>query len=53
MRRRVEKCERGEFNDEAEAASLIELDEARIAALERMVGRLALENELLKGSPAA
>ncbi len=35
----VERYERGEFNDEAEAASLIELYEARIAALERMVGR--------------
>jgi hypothetical protein len=52
MRRGVEKYERGEFNDEAEAASLIELYEARIAALERMVGRLALENELLKGASA-
>ena len=49
----VEKYERGEFNDEAEAANLIELYEARIAALERMVGRLALENELLKGASAA
>jgi transposase len=49
----VEKYERGEFNDEAEAANLLELYEARIAALERMVGRLALENELLKGASAA
>jgi transposase len=44
----VEKYERGEFDDEAEAANLLEQYEARIAALERMVGRLALENELLK-----
>jgi transposase len=44
----VEKYERGEFDDEVEAANLLEQYEARIAALERMVGRLALENELLK-----
>jgi transposase-like protein len=48
----VEKYENGEFDDEAEAANLVELYEARIAALERMVGRLALENELLKGASA-
>ena len=48
----VEKYERGEFNNEAEAANLVELYEARVAALERMVGRLALENELLKGASA-
>ena len=46
----VEKYERGEFDDEVEAANLLEQYEARIAALERMVGRLALENELLKGA---
>ena len=44
----VEKYERGEFDDEIEAANLLEQYEARIAALERMVGRLALENDLLK-----
>ena len=44
----VEKYERGEFDDEVEAANLLEQYEARIAALERMVGRLALENDLLK-----
>jgi transposase len=44
----VEKYERGEFDDEAEAANLLETYEARIAALERMVGRLTLENDLLK-----
>jgi transposase-like protein len=44
----VEKYERGEFDSEMEAANLLEQYEARIAALERMVGRLALENELLK-----
>jgi transposase len=46
----VEKYERGEFDDEVEAANLLTQYEARIAALERMVGRLALENELLKGA---
>jgi transposase len=44
----VEKYERGEFDSEMEAANLLEQYEARIAALERMVGRLALENDLLK-----
>lgn len=44
----VEKYERGEFDGDMEAANLLEQDEARIAALERMVGRLALENDLLK-----
>ena len=49
----VEKYERGEFDDEAEAANFLEQYEARIAALERMVGRLALENELLKKASQA
>lgn len=49
----VEKYERGEFDDEVEAANLLEQYEARIAALERMVGRLALENEFLKGASQA
>ena len=44
----VEKYERGEYDDERETSALIPSYEARIAALERMVGRLALENELLK-----
>jgi transposase-like protein len=44
----IEKYERGEFDEEVEAANMLEHYEARIAALERMVGRLALENELLK-----
>ena len=44
----VEKYERGEFDGEMEAANLLEQYEARVAALERMVGRLALENDLLK-----
>ena len=49
----VEKYERGEFDDDAEAANLIEQYEARIAALERLLGRLALENELLKKASQA
>jgi transposase len=44
----VEKYERGEFDNEIEAANLLEQYEARIAALERMLGRLAFENDLLK-----
>ena len=50
----VEKYERGEFDDEVEAAeNLLEQYEARIAALERLVGRLALENDLLKKASLA
>jgi hypothetical protein len=49
----VEKYERGEFDEEVEAAGLMQHYEARIAALERMVGRLALENELLKKASRA
>ena len=49
----IEKYERGEFDSEVEAANLLEQYEARIAALERMVGRLALENDLLKNLPRA
>jgi transposase len=49
----VEKYERGEFDSEMEAANLLEQYEARIAALERMVGRLALENDLLKRASQA
>ena len=49
----VEKYERGEFDSEMEAANLLEQYEARIAALERMVGRLALENDLLKKASRA
>jgi transposase len=49
----IAKYERGEFDEEVEAAGLMQHYEARIAALERMVGRLALENELLKKAPRA
>ncbi len=46
----VAKYEAGEFSDEAEAADLLQEYEARIAALERLVGRQALEIEFLKGA---
>ena len=34
------------------AADIVQTQEARIAALERLVGKLALENEFLKGGLA-
>ena len=37
------------MDDDVQAADLIQEYEAKIAALERMVGRQALEIELLKG----
>ena len=46
----VEKHEAGALDDDAEAADLLQVYEAKIAALERMVGRQALELELLKGA---
>lgn len=46
----VAKFEAGEFDEDSEAASLITAYEARIAALERLVGRQALELEFLKGA---
>ena len=46
----VAKYEAGEFNEEAEAADLLQQYEAKIAALERLVGRQALEIEFLKGA---
>ncbi len=46
----VAKYECGEFDGEHEAADLLEQYEARIASLERLVGRLTLENEMLKGA---
>jgi transposase len=49
----VQKYEQGDFDGEVEAADLLEQYEARIAALERMVGRLALENDLLKKASQA
>jgi transposase-like protein len=46
----VRKFEAGAFDDDAQAADLLEDYEAKIAALERMVGRQALEIEFLKGA---
>ena len=46
----VEKYEAGAFDDDARAADLMQDYEAKIAALERMVGRQALEIEFLKGA---
>ncbi|SIR56057.1 helix-turn-helix domain-containing protein [Bosea sp. TND4EK4] len=45
----IQKFEAGAFDDEAVAVDTIEAYEARIAALERLVGRQALEIEFLKG----
>jgi transposase-like protein len=44
------KAEGGEFDDDLAAASILQEYEARIGALERLVGKLALENEFLKGA---
>ena len=46
----IEKYERGEYDDDAIEADLLPEYEARIAALERLVGRQALELEFLKGA---
>jgi transposase-like protein len=46
----VGKFEVGALDDDVQAADLIQEYEAKIAALERMVGRQALEIELLKGA---
>jgi transposase-like protein len=46
----VRKYEEGAFDDEAQAADLIQEYEARIAALERLVGKQALELEFLKAA---
>lgn len=46
----VGKFETGALDDDVQAADLLQEYEARIAALERMVGRQALEIELLKGA---
>ena len=46
----VEKFEAGAFDEDVEAAGLLQDYEAKIAALERLVGRQALEIEFLKGA---
>lgn len=50
IRIRLEKYEAGAFDDDAQAVELIQQYEARIAALERLVGKQALELEFLKGA---
>jgi transposase len=44
------KYEAGAFDNDAQAADLLQAYEARIAALERLVGKQALELEFLKGA---
>jgi transposase len=46
----IAKYEAGAFDDDAKAADLLQAYEARIAALERLVGKQALELEFLKGA---
>src|SRR5947209_2694819 len=46
----VQKYEAGALDGDAQAADLLQEYEAKIAALERMVGRQALEIEFLKGA---
>lgn len=46
----VKKYEAGDFTDDEAAADMLQQYEARIAALERLVGKLSLENDLLKGA---
>jgi hypothetical protein len=46
----VAKYEAGAFDEDAREAELLQGYEARIAALERLVGRQALELEFLKGA---
>jgi transposase len=46
----VAKYEAGALDDDVQAADLLQEYEAKIAPLERMVGRQALEIEFLKGA---
>ncbi len=46
----AQKLETGGFDEEAGAAALLDEYETKIAALERMVGRQAMELEFLKGA---
>jgi len=48
----VQKYEAGAFDEDATAADMIQEYETRIAALERIVGKQALELEFLKGGAA-
>jgi transposase len=49
----IAKYESGGFDNDEVAADIVQAQEARIAALERLVGKLALENEFLKGASRA
>jgi transposase len=46
----VQRYEAGALDEDAQAADLLQAYETKIAALERMVGRQALEIEFLKGA---
>jgi transposase len=46
----VQKYEAGAFDEDAAAADLLQQYETRIAALERLVGKQALELEFAKGA---
>lgn len=46
----LQKHEAGAFDEEAVAADMVQEYEARIAALERLVGKQAMELEFLKGA---
>ena len=46
----IAKYEAGAFEDDFQAADLLQKYEAKVAALERMVGRQALEIEFFKGA---
>jgi transposase-like protein len=46
----VQRYEAGALDEDAQAADLLQEYEAKIVALERMVGRQALEIEFLKGA---
>ncbi len=46
----IEKAEAGALDQDLAAAELLSACEARIAALERLVGRQALEIEFLRGA---
>ena len=49
----VEKHQAGGLDEDVVAAELLQTYEARIAALERLVGKQALELEFPKGAPRA
>ena len=49
----IEKYQAGGLDEDAVAADLLQTYEARIAALERLVGKQALELEFLKGAARA